>query len=76
MIVSKTELDILKTKFYSYKGQDYEVIKFVKMKDVVNGIWVFAVEYKRVDTEIGWEGSFVRYLPDFAMKFKPTDEIH
>lgn len=75
MIASKVELDILKVKFYTYKGHDYEVIKFVKMKDVVNGIWVYSVEYKRVDPGHDWQGSFVRYLPDFLMKFKPTDEV-
>lgn len=42
---------IARDKHYCYKGNEYVVVGFTKMKSTLDGTWVEAVQYKRA-TEV------------------------
>lgn len=70
--IGMTAVDVMKTQFFSYKGQDYKVIKMVRTR--VGAHWFDGVEYGAL-YEVGlneWSGPFVRTLDDFISKFYPT----
>lgn len=64
---------IAKDKHYYYKGNEYVVVGFTKMKSTLNGQWVEAVQYKRV-TEVDDPNvePFTREQTDFEYKFIPA----
>lgn len=61
---------IAKDNHYYYKGNEYVVVGFTKMKSTLNGEWVEAVQYKRV-TEVDDPNvePFTREQIDFEYKF-------
>ena len=64
---------IAKDKHYYYKGNEYVVVGFTKMKSTLDGTWVEAVQYKRAaevdDPNIE---PFTREKSDFEYKFIPA----
>lgn len=64
---------ITKDKHYFYKGTEYVVVGFTKMKSTLNGEWVEAVQYKRA-TEVDDPSvePFTREQTDFEYKFIPA----
>lgn len=64
---------IAKDKHYYYKGNEYVVVGFTKMKSTLNGEWVEAVQYKRA-TEVDDPSvePFTREQADFEYKFIPA----
>ena len=64
---------IAKDKHYFYKGTEYVVVGFTKMKSTLNGQWVEAVQYKRA-TEVDDPNvePFTREQTDFEYKFIPA----
>lgn len=63
---------VAKDKHYFYKGTEYVVVGFTKMKSTLNGDWVEAVQYKRA-TEVDDPNvePFTREQTDFEYKFIP-----
>lgn len=64
---------VAKDKHYYYKGNEYVVVGFTKMKSTLNGQWVEAVQYKRA-TEVDDPNvePFTREQTDFEYKFIPA----
>lgn len=64
---------IAKDKHYFYKGNEYVVVGFTKMKSILDGTWVEAVQYKRA-TEVDDPNiePFTREKSDFEYKFIPA----
>lgn len=64
---------IAKDKHYYYKGNEYVVVGFTKMKSTLDGTWVEAVQYKRA-TEVDDPNvePFTREKSDFEYKFIPA----
>lgn len=64
---------VAKDKHYFYKGTEYVVVGFTKMKSTLNGEWVEAVQYKRA-TEVDDPNiePFTREKSDFEYKFIPA----
>lgn len=64
---------IAKDKHYCYKGNEYVVVGFTKMKSTLDGTWVEAVQYKRA-TEVDDPNvePFTREKSDFEYKFIPA----
>lgn len=64
---------VTKDKHYYYKGTEYVVVGFTKMKSTLNGEWVEAVQYKRA-TEVDDPNvePFTRDQKDFEYKFIPA----
>lgn len=64
---------VAKDKHYYYKGNEYVVVGFTKMKSTLNGQWVEAVQYKRA-TEVDDQNvePFTREQTDFEYKFIPA----
>lgn len=64
---------VAKDKHYYYKGNEYVVVGFTKMKSTLNGDWVEAVQYKRA-TEVDDPNvePFTREQTDFEYKFIPV----
>lgn len=64
---------VAKDKHYFYKGTEYVVVGFTKMKSTLNGDWVEAVQYKRA-TEVDDPNvePFTREQTDFEYKFIPA----
>lgn len=64
---------VAKDKHYYYKGNEYVVVGFTKMKSTLNGEWVEAVQYKRA-TEVDDPSvePFTREQTDFEYKFIPA----
>lgn len=64
---------VTKDKHYYYKGTEYVVVGFTKMKSTLNGEWVEAVQYKRA-TEVDDPNvePFTREQKDFEYKFIPA----
>lgn len=64
---------VAKDKHYYYKGNEYVVVGFTKMKSTLNGTWVEAVQYKRA-TEVDDPNvePFTREQKDFEYKFIPA----
>lgn len=64
---------VAKDKHYFYKGTEYVVVGFTKMKSTLNGEWVEAVQYKRA-TEVDDPSvePFTREQTDFEYKFIPA----
>lgn len=64
---------VAKDKHYYYKGNEYVVVGFTKMKSTLNGQWVEAVQYKRA-AEIDDPNvePFTREQTDFEYKFIPA----
>lgn len=64
---------IAKDKHYYYKGNEYVVVGFTKMKSTLDGTWVEAVQYKRA-TEVDDPNiePFTREQTDFEYKFIPA----
>lgn len=64
---------VTKDKHYYYKGTEYVVVGFTKMKSTLNGDWVEAVQYKRA-TEVDDPNvePFTRKQKDFEYKFIPA----
>lgn len=64
---------IAKDKHYYYKGNEYVVVGFTKMKSTLDGTWVEAVQYKRA-TEVDDPNiePFTREQSDFEYKFIPA----
>lgn len=64
---------VAKDKHYYYKGNEYVVVGFTKMKSTLNGQWVEAVQYKRA-TEVDDPNvePFTREQTDFEYKFTPA----
>ena len=64
---------VAKYKNYYYKGNEYVVAGFTKMKSTLNGQWVEAVQYKRA-TEVDDPNvePFTREQTDFEYKFIPA----
>lgn len=64
---------IAKDKHYFYKGNEYVVVGFTKMKSTLDGTWVEAVQYKRA-TEVDDPNiePFTREKSDFEYKFIPA----
>lgn len=64
---------IAKDKHYYYKGNEYIVVGFTKMKSTLDGTWVEAVQYKRA-TEVDDPNiePFAREKSDFEYKFIPA----
>lgn len=72
----KEKIETIKTKYFSYKGKFYKVIKLVKIKSVVTNVWFDGIEYVPMyDLEFNqWTGSYVRPYEDFKSKFSPMTE--
>lgn len=68
---------IAKDKHYCYKGNEYVVVGFTKMKSTLDGTWVEAVQYKRA-TEVDDPNvePFTREKSDFEYKFIPAKRPH
>lgn len=64
---------VAKDNHYYYKGNEYVVVGFTKMKSTLNGQWVEAVQYKRA-TEVDDPNvePFTREQTDFEYKFIPA----
>lgn len=64
---------VAKDKHYYYKGNEYVVVGFTKMKSTLNGQWVEAVQYKKA-TEVDDPNvePFTREQTDFEYKFIPA----
>lgn len=64
---------VAKDKHYYYKGNEYVVVGFTKMKSTLDGQWVEAVQYKRA-TEVDDPNiePFTREKSDFEYKFIPA----
>ena len=64
---------VAKDKHYYYKGNEYVVVGFTKVKSTLNGQWVEAVQYKRA-TEVDDPNvePFTREQTDFEYKFIPA----
>ena len=64
---------VAKDKHYYYKGNEYVVVGFTKMKSTLNGEWVEAVQYKKA-TEVDDPNiePFTREKSDFEYKFIPA----
>lgn len=64
---------VAKDKHYYYKGNEYVVVGFTKMKSTLNGQWVEVVQYKRA-TEVDDPNvePFTREQTDFEYKFIPA----
>ena len=64
---------VAKDKHYYYKGNEYVVAGFTKMKSTLNGEWVEAVQYKKA-TEVDDPNiePFTREKSDFEYKFIPA----
>ena len=64
---------VAKDKHCYYKGNEYVVVGFTKMKSTLNGTWVEAVQYKRA-TEVDDPNvePFTREQNDFEYKFIPA----
>ena len=64
---------VAKDKHYYYKGNEYVVVGFTKMKSTLDGTWVEAVQYKKAaevdDPNIE---PFTREKSDFEYKFIPA----
>lgn len=64
---------IAKDKHYFYKGDEYVVTGFTKMKSTLNGTWVEAVQYKRaIEVDDPNTELFTRERSDFEYKFIPA----
>ena len=64
---------IAKDKHYYYKGNEYVVVGFTKMKSTLNGQWVEAVLYKRAaEVDDPNVEPFTREQTDFEYKFIPA----
>lgn len=67
-------ISILKQGTYCYKGNEYKIIKLVKMKSPVTNVWFDAVEYVAIKPKDDWMGSYVRSVADFLDKFTVVSE--
>ena len=64
---------VAKDKHYYYKGNEYVVVGFTKMKSTLNGQWVEAVQYKRAaEVDDPNVEPFTREQTDFEYKFIPA----
>lgn len=64
---------IAKDKHYFYKGDEYVVTGFTKMKSTLDGAWVEAVQYKRaIEVDDPNVELFTREQSDFEYKFIPA----
>lgn len=64
---------IAKDKHYYYKGNEYVVVGFTKMKSTLNGTWVEAVQYKRaIEVDDPNIEPFTRERSDFEYNFIPS----
>ena len=64
---------IAKDKHYFYKGNEYVVVGFTKMKSTLDGTWVEAVQYKRAtEVDVSFIEPFTREHSDFEYKFIPA----
>ena len=64
---------VAKDKHYYYKGNEYVVVGFTKMKSTLNGQWVEAVQYKRAaEVDDPNVEPFTREQTDFEYKFTPA----
>lgn len=64
---------VAKDKHYYYKGNEYVVVGFTKMKSTLNGQWIEAVQYKRAaEVDDPNVEPFTREQTDFEYKFIPA----